>query len=103
VLTADRFLFLSSSLMPLISAGKLDEGTEGPGKLRRSSIQRFVRKDPSRIVVVSLIPWRSSRPNPSLDRQQSRVECVGVGTCHDPFQRKLRMEGIHENIPFPRE
>jgi hypothetical protein len=39
----------------------------------------------SRIVVVSLIA-RSSRPNPFLDRQQSRVERVGVETRHDPFQ-----------------
>src|SRR5882757_3086175 len=23
-----------------------------------------------------------------------------IGTRHDPFQRELRMEGIHENIPF---
>ena len=44
------------------------------------------RRNPSRIVVVSLIPWRSSRPNPFLDRQQSRVERVGVGTRDDPFQ-----------------
>jgi hypothetical protein len=36
--------------------------------------------------VVSLIPWRSSRPNPFLDRQQSCIERVGVGTRHDPFQ-----------------
>jgi hypothetical protein len=35
---------------------------------------------------LSLIPWRSSRPNPFLDRRQSRVERVGVGTRHDPFQ-----------------
>jgi hypothetical protein len=35
---------------------------------------------------LSLIPQRSSRPNPFLDRQQSRVERVGVGTRHDPFQ-----------------
>jgi hypothetical protein len=37
-------------------------------------------------LVVSLIPRRSSRPNPFLDRRQSRVERVGVGTRHDPFQ-----------------
>jgi hypothetical protein len=43
-------------------------------------------KSPSRIVVVSLIPWRSSRPNPFLDRQKSCIERVGVGTRHDPFQ-----------------
>jgi hypothetical protein len=51
-----------------------------------SSVRKFVRKNPSRIVVVSLISWRSSRPNPFLDRQQSGVERVGVGTRHDPFQ-----------------
>ncbi len=43
-------------------------------------------KIPPRIVVLSLIPWRSSRPNPFLDRQQPRVERVGMGTGHDQFQ-----------------
>jgi hypothetical protein len=73
---------------------------QSAGKLGRSSVRKVVRKNPSRIVVVSLIPWRSSRPNPFLYRQQSRVERVGVRTRHDPFQRELRMQGIHENIPF---
>lgn len=55
-------------------------------ELQSPSVRKLVRKRPSRIVVVSLIPQRSSRPNPFLDRQQSRVERVGVGTRHDPFQ-----------------
>ena len=70
-------------------------GVEDPRPLRK-----FTRKNSSRTVVVLLIPLRSSSPSAFLDRQQSRVECVGVGTREDPFQRELRMEGIHKNIPF---
>ena len=39
-----------------------------------------------RKIVVSFTLWRSSRPNLSLHRQQSRIEGVSVGTRHNPFQ-----------------
>jgi hypothetical protein len=63
-----------------------DAGKRSPEALFGFVYEDLFGKNPSRIVGVSLIPWRSSRPNPSLDRQQSRVERVGVGTRHDPFQ-----------------
>jgi hypothetical protein len=59
--------------------------SQSAGTLRRSSLRNLLGKIPPELSW-SLIPWRSSRPNPFLDRQQSRVECIGVGTSHDPLQ-----------------
>ena len=53
---------------------------------RRASARTLGGKEVSLKDLASLIPWRSSRPIPFLDRQQSCIERVGVGTREDPFQ-----------------
>ncbi len=37
-----------------------------------------------------------------LDREQSRIEGVGIRAGHDPFQGELRVQRVDENIPFAR-